>query len=138
MRILHLVTVATLVAARDSAAQDVSAWRQAIPVVTRADPTATRSALTEGYLSQPIVMAHADRGRLRGIGTLNLEGLTLAARRVESPARYGEGYVDRRHPHAYVHELLVGVESARRTLLGVRRVGRSSAAASRRSAATTR
>jgi hypothetical protein len=42
MRICLLVTVATLVVARDSArAQDVSIMAQAIPLVTRADPTAT-------------------------------------------------------------------------------------------------
>ena len=29
-----------------------------------------------------------------------------------STGGYGEGYVDRRHPHAYVHELLAGVESS--------------------------
>ena len=29
-----------------------------------------------------------------------------------STGGYGEGYVDRRHPHSYVHELLAGVEDA--------------------------
>ena len=41
--------------------------------------------------------------------TLNLEGLTLERGELSTGA-YGEGYVDRRHPHAYVHELLAGVE----------------------------
>ena len=82
---------------------------QAIPVVTRADPTATRSTLAEGYLSQPIVMAHGSFGWFQARGTLNLEGLTLERGEL-STGGYGEGYVDRRHPHAYVHELLAGVE----------------------------
>ncbi len=82
---------------------------QAIPVVTRADPTATHSALTEGYLSQPIVMAHASYDWLRAVATLNLEGLTLKRGELSTGA-YGEGYVDRRHPHAYVHELMAGAE----------------------------
>jgi hypothetical protein len=110
MRIAVLVTVATLVLSRDSAlAQDISVMAQAIPVVTRADPTATRAALTEGYVSQPAVMAHGSFGWLQVRGTLNLEGLTLKRGEL-STGGYGEGYVDRRHPHAYVHELLIGAE----------------------------
>jgi hypothetical protein len=109
MRIVVMVTVATLAAARDSAAQSVSAMAQAIPLVTRADPTVGNRTLTEGYLSQPIVMAHASFGAWRGIATLNFEGLTLERGEL-STGGYGEGYVDRRHPHAYVHELLAGNE----------------------------
>ena len=113
MRIFLLVTVATLAVARDSLhAQDVSIMAQAIPIVTRADPTATRSALTEGYVTQPLVMAHAAWRWLRGISTLNFEGLTLDRGELSTGA-YGEGYVDRRHPHAYVHELLAGAEASR-------------------------
>lgn len=84
---------------------------QAIPVVTRADPTATRAALAEGYLTQPVAMGHAAWKDLRGIATLNLEGLTLERGELTTGG-YGEGYVDRRHPHAYVHELLVGAEAS--------------------------
>jgi hypothetical protein len=110
MRISLLVTVATLAVPRDSTfAQNVSVMIQAIPVVTRADPTAARSVLTEGYLSQPMIMAHGSLGWLRARGTLNLEGLTLERGELSTGA-YGESYVDRRHPHAYVHELLAGVE----------------------------
>ena len=108
-----LVTVATLAVARDSArAQDVSVMAQAIPLVTRADPTATRGPLTEGYLSQPVVMAHASWAALRALSTFDFEGLTLKRGEL-STGGYGEGYVDRRHPHAYVHELLAGVETDR-------------------------
>jgi hypothetical protein len=109
MRIVVLVTVATLAAARDSAAQSISAMAQAIPLVTRADPTAGSRTLTEGYVAQPIIMAHASAGMWRGIATLNFEGLTLDRGEL-STGGYGEGYVDRRHPHAYVHELLIGHE----------------------------
>ncbi|HWH50812.1 MAG TPA: hypothetical protein VN651_04665 [Gemmatimonadaceae bacterium] len=120
MRIRRLVTVAALVVARDLAANalgaqsgpSVDVMAQAIPLVTRADPTATRGALTEGYLSQPVVMAHAAWGPLRGVGTLNLEGLTLERGELNTGG-YGEGFVDRRHPHAYLHELLAGVETSR-------------------------
>ena len=85
---------------------------QAIPIVTRADPTATRSALTEGYLTQPAAMGHASWKAFQAMTTINLEGLTLKRGELTTGG-YGEGYVDRRHPHAYVHELLTGVEGTR-------------------------
>jgi hypothetical protein len=112
MRICHLVTLATLLAARDSLAQNVEAGAQVIPVVTGADPATTRANLTEGYLAQPIAMVHAKRGSLRGIGTLNLEGLTMQRGELVTGA-FGEGFVDRRHPHAFIHELLAGIEFPR-------------------------
>lgn len=96
-----------LVFARDSAAQNVSVMAQAIPTITSARPTATRGNLTEAYLTQPAIMVHASWAGFTGIGTLNLEGLTLERGELTTGA-YGEGYVDRRHPHAYVHELLAG------------------------------
>jgi hypothetical protein len=115
MRISLLVTVATLAVPRDSMhAQYLSFMAQAIPVVTRADPTAIRAPLTEGYLSQPMIMADGSFGWLQARGTLNLEGLTLQRGELTT-GTYGEGFVDRRHPHAYVHELLVG---AKRTYAG--------------------
>src|SRR6185503_5485724 len=107
MRISLVVTVAMLVFARDSAAQNVSVMAQAIPTITSARPTATRGNLTEAYLTQPAIMVHASWAGFTGIGTLNLEGLTLERGELTTGA-YGEGYVDRRHPHAYVHELLAG------------------------------
>lgn len=117
MRIWHLVTVVALVAARDSAhAQQAMIGARAIPLVTRTDPTATGTSLTEGYLSQPVVMAHGLWNALRGIATVNLEGLTLERGELNAGA-YGEGYVDRRHPHMYVHELLAGAQVTRADML---------------------
>src|SRR4051812_41471976 len=85
----------------------VSVMAQAIPLVTSAHPTATRGNVTEAYLSQPVLMAHAGLRGWYAAGTLNLEGLTLDRGEL-STGGYGEGYVDRRHPHAYIHELLGG------------------------------
>jgi len=85
---------------------------QTIPMVTRADPTATRDALNEGYLTQPLFMGHGSWGPGRSVVTLNLEGWTLQRGELSTGA-FGEGYVDRRHPHSYVHELLGGIEGAR-------------------------
>jgi hypothetical protein len=80
---------------------------QAIPVVTRAHNTAGGRDLTEGYLAQWVAMASGRllQGHLLFDVTLNGEGLTL--RRGElSTGAFGEGYVDRRHPHTYLHELI--------------------------------
>ena len=77
----------------------------AIPLATRAAPAMGGEVLTEAYLSQPVVAGHArlPGGWLALQGMLNLEGLTL--RRGELNAGiWGEGYVDRRHPHTYLHE----------------------------------
>jgi hypothetical protein len=107
MRMGLLITVAMLAAARDSSAQHASVMAQAIPVITTASPTIAGHRITEGYVTQPVVMAHASWGTLHGVGTLDLEGLTLRRGELNTGA-YGEGYVDRRHPHTYVHELLAG------------------------------
>ncbi|MGZ8491937.1 MAG: hypothetical protein ACXWZS_07010 [Gemmatirosa sp.] len=66
--------------------------------------------LSEGYLTQPVVMGHAPLwgGRVQLTGTLNLEALTLRRGQL-TPGIYGEGYVDRRHPHTFVHEAMASV-----------------------------
>ena len=88
-------------------AWEASGAAQAIPILTRATPTAGRRSLTEGYLTQPALMGHVSvfDGRLAGQGMLNLEGVALERGELNT-GTYGEGYVDRRHPHSYVHELL--------------------------------
>lgn len=75
---------------------------------TRVRPAIAGRTLTEGYLASPIVMGHARLlgGRVDLLGTLDLEGLTLERGQL-NPGIYGEGYVDRRHPHTYVHEAMV-------------------------------
>lgn len=93
---------------------------QGIGVVTRASPAFVGRDFTEGYLTQPAIMVHAGLlgGRLALRATLDFEGLTL--RRGElTPGSYGEGYVDRRHPHTYAHEL---VATAATDGLGARRL----------------
>jgi hypothetical protein len=89
----------------------------AIGLVTRAAHTPGNRTLTEGYLTQPIMGASLRAGWLRAIGMLNLEGATLRRGELDAGA-WGEGYVDRRHPHAYLHELIVGVESPPAALAG--------------------
>jgi len=79
---------------------------QAIGVVTRESPAIQGRALTEGYVTQPAVMAELDpwNGLFSLKGTLNLEGATLKRGELNAGIA-GEGYIDRRHPHTYLHEL---------------------------------
>jgi hypothetical protein len=81
---------------------------QAIGVVTRESPAIQGQALTEGYLTQPALMADLDpwKGLLSLKGTLNLEGATLKRGELNAGIA-GEGYIDRRHPHTYLHELVL-------------------------------
>jgi hypothetical protein len=99
---------------RDSV-RGIRLMAQAIPVVTRAVHTAGAATLTEGYVSQAMLMGQGSwrDGALRLDAALNGEGITM--RRGElSTGGFGEGYVDRRHPHTYVHELMLsGIGSAR-------------------------
>jgi hypothetical protein len=80
---------------------------QAIPLYTRADPTAIRRALDEGYLTQPLAMGSVWFRGFQALATLNVEGLTLLRGELNTGTS-GEGYVDRRHPHTYAHEIMVG------------------------------
>jgi hypothetical protein len=96
--------------ATDSANERPNAWHlmaQAIPVVTHAANTAEGADPTEGYVSQAAAMARGDllSGHLRLEATLNAEGLTMERGELSTGA-FGEGYVDRRHPHTYLHELV--------------------------------
>ena len=106
--------IASLLGARDLVAQGVrpatliTLGARAIPLATRATSTPGGRILTEAYLSQPAVAATLTRAWLRIDGMLDLEGTTLQRGELVQGA-WGEGFVDRRHPHAYVHELLAGL-----------------------------
>jgi hypothetical protein len=55
-------------------------------------------------------MARADLPqRVRLVATLNLEGLTIPDGEL-TPGDWGEGFIDRRHPHTYVHELMLSAD----------------------------
>lgn len=80
---------------------------QAIPVATRAAPTAGGATASRLAVSQALVMAHVGLWHEHGsiAITLDAEGLTIPNGELDTGA-YGEGFVDRRHPHTYVHELM--------------------------------
>ncbi|MEP6618172.1 MAG: hypothetical protein ABJE47_02610 [bacterium] len=91
---------------------------QAIPLATRASPSAGGTTHSEVDLSQVLLMARAGwwGGHAQLDAALNGEGLTMPNGELNTGA-YGEGYVDRRHPHTYVHELMLSGQGAAGPLL---------------------
>ncbi len=100
------MTAKAQVGQHSSAVFEVGA--QAIGVVTRESPAIQGRDLTEGYVTQPAIMAELDpwNGLFSLKGTLNLEGATLKRGELNAGIA-GEGYIDRRHPHTYLHELVL-------------------------------
>jgi len=98
----------TPLAAGAQAPAGASITGQAIAAVTRVDPIPGQGDLTEARLVQPMVLlrAWALGGRVALLGTLNLEGQTIPDGEL-TPGGWGEGFNDRRHPHTYVHELML-------------------------------
>ncbi len=81
---------------------------QAIPNVTTTRPGAGGDVHTEGAFSQALAMARVVRGggHFALDATLNAEGLVMPRGELTTSAS-GEGFVDRRHPHAYLHEFML-------------------------------
>ena len=84
-----------------------------MPVYTWAEPIPRGGSLGEVRVVQPTVMLHAGawKDRLRLLTTLNLEGLTIPDGEL-APGDWGEGFMDRRHPHTYAHELILTYRQA--------------------------
>jgi hypothetical protein len=83
---------------------------QAFPIMTIGAPGEEQSPLhdTGWYVTQPAIMTHLD-----GLGqrlvlhtTLNFEGLVQEDGEL-SFGGWGEGFIDKRHPHTLVHELML-------------------------------
>ncbi len=81
----------------------------AIPLYTYANPVPGGDGLGEVRVVQPTLMTHggAFGDRLRLLTTVNLEGVTIRNGELSMGA-WGEGFMDRRHPHTYVHEVMLG------------------------------
>jgi hypothetical protein len=89
---------------------------QAVAAYEGADPVPGGGGLGEIRVVQPVLMLHAGAfKRLRFTGVINLEGATIPQGEL-SPGTWGEGFVDRRHPHTYFHELILTADD----LLGAR------------------
>lgn len=85
----------------------------AVPLLTRVSPILAGSSRTEVYLTQPTLLAgvSALSGALRVNAAVSLEGLTLERGELGAGSD-GEGYADRRHPHTYLHELVLAGQHA--------------------------
>ncbi len=93
---------------RDSTHASAHVMAQAISLVTHADPSTGGVSRTQFAVTQMVVMARGSalRNHVEVNAALNGEGLTMPNGELNTGA-YGEGFVDRRHPHTYVHELML-------------------------------
>ena len=88
----------------------VAGMAQVIPTFTGDDPFGPTSAprMWEPYLTQPVIMGDllspGSRFALRI--TLDFEGLTQRNGEITYGA-WGEGFIDSRHPHTLLHELMI-------------------------------
>ncbi len=80
----------------------------AIPAYVWESRVPRGGSLDEFRVAQPIIMLQAGalRDRLRFQGTLDFEGLTMPGGELGLGV-WGEGFIDRRHPHTYFHELML-------------------------------
>ena len=88
---------------------------QVFPVVTVAAPERDNNdpfRRTEWYLTQPAVMINVESPSRRLVlrSTLNFEGVTLENGEV-TLGGWGEGFIDERHPHTLLHELMLSVNA---------------------------
>jgi hypothetical protein len=88
------------------------AGAHAVPLLTHVSPILQGASMTEVYLTQPTLLGEVAMlgGAVRLRSSISLEALTIERGELGAGA-YGEGYVDRRHPHSYLHELMLIVES---------------------------
>lgn len=79
-------------------------------MLTAADPVPGARGLQELRVVQPVIWLEA--GALRGLrlrAVLDLEGATIPHGEL-TPGAWGEGFIDRRHPHTYLHELMLSAD----------------------------
>ncbi len=85
---------------------------QVFPAVTTALPRADETPLerTGWYLTQPALMFNVESPSSRVVlrTTINFEGVTQPDGELTFGA-WGEGFVDKRHPHTYLHEAMLSV-----------------------------
>lgn len=101
----------------------ITPMAQGIFVVDRSDPVPGGGALTEARLVQPVLMAmaHGFGDKLALTLTLDFESATIKDGEL-TPGAWGEGFVDRRHPHTTFHELVLAVNDVLGRLDGAGRL----------------
>ena len=91
--------------ARPSARLDASA----VAVLTAAGPVPRGGGMaTELRIVHPVLMLRAGTaaGGLGLVVTVNVDGWTIPNGEL-APGMWGEGFVDRRHPHTFAHEIML-------------------------------
>ena len=90
------------------AEDEVSVGFHAVPAFVQVDPVPGGGELSELRIVHPVAMISATSldGYLSAMAMVNFEGATIPDGEL-SPGAWGEGFVDRRHPHTYAHELVV-------------------------------
>jgi len=91
--------------ARPSARLDGSA----VAALTAAGPVPAGGGMaTELRIVHPVLMLRAGTaaGRLELVATVDFDGWTIPNGEL-APGMWGEGFVDRRHPHTFAHELML-------------------------------
>jgi hypothetical protein len=87
---------------------------QAIPLVTFGAPFRSGALRETGYyVTQPALMGvvASPGARFTFRATLDFEGITIPDGEL-TYGGWGEGFIDKRHPHTFVHELVVGVNTS--------------------------
>jgi hypothetical protein len=85
----------------------VTPMARAVGVFSHADPVPGGDSRSEFTISQPTLMLSASyRSRWTALATVNVESVTMPDGEL-TIGSWGEGFVDRRHPHTTIHELLV-------------------------------
>jgi hypothetical protein len=93
-------------------------WRllgmaQAFSMVTAVAPRDSDSPIhdTESYVTQPVAMVNVEGpgSRLVLRSTFDLEALTQPGGEYNFGG-WGEGYIDRRHPHTFLHEAMLSLD----------------------------
>ncbi len=80
---------------------------QALPSLITSDPVPGGGSLSEVTVLQPVLMGQLAYGpAFRGRMMLDFEGVTMPEGEL-AIGGWGEGFVDRRHPHTYLHEAMV-------------------------------
>lgn len=121
-RVVIAVAFGSMFGAIGAAAQSsfgITPMAQGIFVLDHSDPIPGGGSLTEARLVQPVLMAtgHGFGDKIGFTATLDLEGATIKGGEL-TPGAWGEGFVDRRHPHTYVHELVASVNDVLGSLDG--------------------
>lgn len=85
---------------------------RAVPILIWDDPIPDGGGLAELRVIQPIVGGDLLLGRSFTLTTtINLEGGTIPEGEL-ALGNWGEGFIDRRHPHTWVHELVIAATTS--------------------------